>query len=154
MGASLMKLTPAGRNEEKKRLILEYYSKHCKDIDINKRNEFYQAVCKTVEKINREFGYTQIRIPDTGEMERLFNAHVKPGETLSPEGFREILRYLVFKAGFTNAGALDSFFYILIAPGTALLIKNAVNPKAISNQVLVPGVTSATVLLLALLKKI
>ncbi|KAJ9695387.1 hypothetical protein PVL29_010719 [Vitis rotundifolia] len=154
MGASLMKLTPAGREEKKTRLIQKYYNEHCKDIDSNKPNEFYQAVCKTVEEINRKFGYTQIHIPETDELERLFNAHVKPGETLSPEGFHEILRYLVFKAGFTNAGALDSFFYILIAPGTALLIKNAVNPKAISNQFLVPGVTSATVLLLALLKKI
>lgn len=76
---------------------------------------------------------------------------------MKEEDFLKAFENLVYELGYTNHGALYPVLLILSAPAVALFIKKAVNhPRAasVSDQVLIPGVTSATVLLLAALKRI
>ena len=84
-----------------------------------------------------------------------FQKHHK-GKDRSPtkEEFEKIIQDVILDTGFTGIGAKDILFYIFGVPVTALFIKQRLFPNAISNDVFIPGVTSATVFVLAQLNKI
>ncbi|XP_042481937.1 uncharacterized protein LOC122062386 [Macadamia integrifolia] len=63
---------------------------------------------------------------------------------LTKEGFRKI----------SQRGAMDILFFIFGVPITTLFVKQRLIPTAIPNELFIPGVTSATVFFLAILKKI
>ncbi|GLT40543.1 hypothetical protein SLA2020_146690 [Shorea laevis] len=74
---------------------------------------------------------------------------------ITKEKFEEILQEVFVESGF-SAGfvAKDILTYLFGIPMTALLIKQRFGPKTIPNDLFIPGITSATVFLLAKLHKI
>lgn len=75
-------------------------------------------------------------------------------KSLTKEKFQEILQEVIVDTGFTGIGAKDTLFYIFGVPVAALMIKQRVMPRVISNDIFIPGITSATVFILAKLNKI
>lgn len=71
------------------------------------------------------------------------------------EEFEKMLQEVIISTGITGFESIkDLFLFIFGIPAAALFIKQGVAPKAIPNDVFIPGVTSATVYLLAKLHKI
>ncbi|KAF8396267.1 hypothetical protein HHK36_017882 [Tetracentron sinense] len=160
MGQSMNKLT--GGDERKAKeispIIDECYNDifgdpAAKDKEITS-TDFYRAVCQTVEEINKRLGYTQLRVPSTETLKKAFeDHHQNKGKSLTKEEFGKIIQDIVLFTGFGGTGAKDILLYIFGVPMAALFIKQRMMPT-ISNDVFIPGVTSATVFVLAKLNKI
>jgi hypothetical protein len=74
---------------------------------------------------------------------------------LTKDEFEKIFRQVITRTGFTGiGGAKDTLLYIFGVPVTAFFIKQRVIPRAIPNEIFIPGITSATVFILAKLNKI
>ncbi|OIS97669.1 PREDICTED: uncharacterized protein LOC109233850 [Nicotiana attenuata] len=117
--------------------------------------DFYHAICQTVEEINRRQGSTQIKIPSTTTLLQVYEKYHKgKGTKLTKDEFRKIVRELIHEAGVTGYGAKDTLFYLFGIPVTALFIKQRIKPQAISDEIFIPAVTSATVLVLAKFNKV
>lgn len=69
------------------------------------------------------------------------------GKSLTQEEFQKILEVVILDTGVSGMGAKDMFLYLFGVPLIALFLKQ------IPNGVFIPGVTSATVFLLAKLNK-
>ncbi|PON63088.1 Transmembrane protein [Parasponia andersonii] len=162
MGQSLKKLAPG---EEKKIKEIEsiaedVYKVHFGTLtaDKLKYSVFYRAICETVEKINVRFGNTQFRIPSAKEVEDIYNKrhNSKKNQPVTHEEFKQILKEIMEKSpGFTGfGGAKDTLIYVFGVPVTTWFIKQQLIPRSISDDYFIPGVTSATVLLLANLNKL
>ncbi|KAL2320663.1 hypothetical protein Fmac_029632 [Flemingia macrophylla] len=156
MGLSLPKLAP-GVDEKKKteleRIIGEEYEEHVKNTKdfLN----FYRAVCHIIERLNENFGNTQIKLPEVDDLRKEFqNRHKDKNKAMTKAEFQEIMKNLVKKTTFTGIGAKELLLYIFGVPLTALLIKQRVMPQAVADEVFIPGVTSVTVFTLAALNKI
>lgn len=76
------------------------------------------------------------------------------GKKLSKDEFQKILQEIIIHTGFTGFGSKDILIYLYGIPAAALFIKQRIAPKAIPNDVFIPGITSASVFLLAKLNKI
>ncbi|KAB1222195.1 hypothetical protein CJ030_MR2G023458 [Morella rubra] len=161
LSTELEEMASEDRSEEKKAkeigpTIEECYDKHfaepTKEFDLD---EFYRAVCETVEEINKKLGNTQFRVPKDTTLHQAYKKHLE-GKTksLTKEKFQEILQEVIVDTGFTGIGAKDTLFYIFGVPVAALMIKQRVMPRVISNDIFIPGITSATVFILAKLNKI
>ncbi|PIA60146.1 hypothetical protein AQUCO_00400799v1 [Aquilegia coerulea] len=161
MGQTMHTLA-TGRTEEKKAneigtIIEQYYDTYFPDPDkVCTMADFYRAICQTVEEINKKIGGTQLRVPSKEILEKAYkkHRHEDKDKALTKEEFRKILKDVMFDTGLLGTGAKDIIFFIFGAPMTALLIKQKLAPKAIPNAILIPGVTSATVFVLARLNKI
>ncbi|KAJ6741678.1 hypothetical protein OIU85_015824 [Salix viminalis] len=75
------------------------------------------------------------------------------GQQLEKEEFRKILQEIIIHSGFTGFGSKDTILFIFGIPLITYFIKQRVAPKSIPNEVFIPGVTSASVYLLAKLNK-
>ena len=76
-------------------------------------------------------------------------------EPVTKEVFQKMLQdILKTESVFPGFGAKDALVYIFTVPAAAVLAKQRLFPRAIPNDVLIPGVTSATVFALAKLNKI
>ncbi|CAI9099623.1 OLC1v1036473C2 [Oldenlandia corymbosa var. corymbosa] len=131
-------------------------------------DDFYQAVCLTVEEINKKIGSTQLRVPQKTTLQQAYQGaiwigmlhmyiekhHQGKGKALTKEEFQKILQEVILDTGVTGVGAKDTLFYMFAVPVTALFFKQRIIPKAIPNEIFIPGITSATVFLLAKLNKI
>ncbi|CAI9099622.1 OLC1v1036473C1 [Oldenlandia corymbosa var. corymbosa] len=118
-------------------------------------DDFYQAVCLTVEEINKKIGSTQLRVPQKTTLQQAYQKHHQgKGKALTKEEFQKILQEVILDTGVTGVGAKDTLFYMFAVPVTALFFKQRIIPKAIPNEIFIPGITSATVFLLAKLNKI
>ncbi|PRQ53217.1 putative EF-hand domain pair protein [Rosa chinensis] len=116
---------------------------------------FYRAICEIVEKINHQHNNTQINVPTEKKLKEAFKANHREGTgKLTKEEFGRCVQQVIREAGISGYGAKDSLIYIFGVPITALLIKQSVMPRAVSNDYFIPGVTSATALVLAKLNKI
>lgn len=80
--------------------------------------------------------------------------HGGKGKPLTREEFEKILQVVILGTGVTGIGIKDLFFYLFGVPVTTLFLKQRLIPNALPNEVFIPGVTSATVFLLAKLNKI
>ncbi|KAM7505250.1 hypothetical protein LguiB_004154 [Lonicera macranthoides] len=80
--------------------------------------------------------------------------HSGEGKSLTREEFEKIFHTLILGTGVTGIGMKDLIFYLFGIPATALFLKQRLIPNALPNEVFIPGVTSATVFLLAKLNKI
>jgi len=76
------------------------------------------------------------------------------GTKLTEDEFRKILRELIHESEVIGYGAKDTLFYLFGVPVTALFIKQRIKPQAISDEIFIPAVTSATVLVLAKFNKV
>ncbi|KAI3408780.1 uncharacterized protein J3R85_020008 [Psidium guajava] len=138
-------------------IIERCYENHFKE---NEREEmrladFYRLVCETVEEINKKLGNTQLRVPKLLTLKRAYETHHQgKGKSLSKEEFQRILQDVIVDTGFTGVGAKDILFYLFGVPAAALLIKQRAAPRAVRDEIFIPGITSATVLLLAMFNKI
>ncbi|CAN0901371.1 hypothetical protein LINGRAHAP2_LOCUS21383, partial [Linum grandiflorum] len=102
---------------------------HCYDkyfADELSSADFYSAVCLTVEEINKKLNSTQFRIPDADKLKKVY----------------KVLEEIIMGAGFTGFGS------------AAMFIKQRIAPTIVPNDIFIPGITSATVLILAKLNKI
>ncbi|OAY40225.1 uncharacterized protein LOC110623684 [Manihot esculenta] len=159
MGQTLMKLAPGSEENKEKEIgskIEECYDKYFADNtkDLNLA-DFYQAVCQTVEDINKKLNSTQFRMPDAEKLKEVYQTHFKDeGKKLSKDEFQKILQEIIIHTGFTGFGSKDILIYLYGIPAAALFIKQRIAPKAIPNDVFIPGITSASVFLLAKLNKI
>ncbi|KAM7257149.1 hypothetical protein ACFE04_012890 [Oxalis oulophora] len=118
---------------------------------------FRKAVYLILEKMNEDLGSTRFRVPDRTTLHRIFNKHkVVDGDKVkvSEKQFVEMLRDVINESRVTGTGGLDTFMYIFGVPITAWFVKQRVAPNSISNDVFIPGVTSATIALLALFRKL
>ncbi|XP_050384341.1 uncharacterized protein LOC126800952 [Argentina anserina] len=163
MGNTLKKITPGGGTDEKKTndlnsIINESYEKHFGAPDSPKsvnEADFYRAVCEIVEEMNKRRNNTQFCVPSEEILSKAFNEnHIKKDRKLTQEEFGKILQQVIKETGFSGVGAKDTLIYIFGVPLTALFIKQAVMPHAIKNDYFIPGITSATVFVLAKLNKI
>ncbi|GMH28325.1 hypothetical protein Nepgr_030168 [Nepenthes gracilis] len=157
MGQSLNKLAP-GNEDRKMKEIVEiaerYYDEHFSDVSKDWIfADFYRAVCEIVEEINKNLGNTQFRIPKETTLRQAYEKH-HDRKPLTKEEFQRILRDVIMGTGFSGGGGKDILFYIFGVPVTALFIKQRAIPKAVPNEIFIPAVTSATVLVLAKLNKI
>ncbi|CAI0543812.1 unnamed protein product [Linum tenue] len=75
--------------------------------------DFYAAVCKTVEEINKKLNSTQFRVSDKEKLKQVYN----------------VLEEIMIGAGFTGFGSF------------ALFIKQRIAPTAVPNDVFIPGIT-------------
>ncbi|XP_027068873.1 uncharacterized protein [Coffea arabica] len=136
-------------------VIQECYDKFSVDTENWSRADFYHAVCLTVEEINKKLGSTQFRVPKASTLQQAYEKHHQgKGKALTKEEFQKILQDVILDTGVTGIGAKDTLFYMLGVPVTALFFKQRLIPTAIPNEIFIPGVTSATVFLLAKLNKI
>lgn len=76
------------------------------------------------------------------------------GKHLEKDDFQKIIQEVIIHSGFTGFGSKDTFLFIFGIPLITYFIKQRVAPKSIPNEVFIPGVTSASVYLLAKLNKI
>ncbi|CAN0901372.1 hypothetical protein LINGRAHAP2_LOCUS21383, partial [Linum grandiflorum] len=138
---------------------------HCYDkyfADELSSADFYSAVCLTVEEINKKLNSTQFRIPDADKLKKVYKSHYNDDDsrderkkkTLSKEEFQKVLEEIIMGAGFTGFGSKNIFLYIFGVPAAAMFIKQRIAPTIVPNDIFIPGITSATVLILAKLNKI
>ncbi|WVZ04997.1 hypothetical protein V8G54_018343 [Vigna mungo] len=139
-------------------IIEEGYEKLVQEKDPVEFPVFYRAVCEIVEKLNEKLGNTQIKLPETKDLETEFSKREKSkdgkNKALTKTEFQEIMKNLVKTSGFTGIGAKEAILCIFGVPLAALLIKQKVMPEAVRDEFFIPGVTSATVFTLAALNKI
>ncbi|KDP29266.1 hypothetical protein JCGZ_16655 [Jatropha curcas] len=160
MGQSLMKLAPGSEQNKEKEIgptIEECYNKYFSDTTKEwTLADFYHAICQTVEEINKKLNSTQFRIPDVEKLTEVYEKHYKGKgrDQVTKEEFQKILQEIIIHSGFTGFGSKDILLFLFGIPAAALFIKQRVAPKAVPNDVFIPGVTSATVYLLAKLNKI
>ncbi|CAF1800849.1 BnaC04g01700D [Brassica napus] len=77
------------------------------------------------------------------------------GKKIPKEEFQKLLQDVLIGAGFTGVGGIKEFLlFIFGVPAFAVFLKNRIGPTFIPNDLFTPAVTSATVFLLAKLKKI
>ncbi|KAJ4845669.1 hypothetical protein Tsubulata_003556 [Turnera subulata] len=156
-GEESFKDTGSSENKEKEigPTIEECYDKYFGEAKEWNLVDFHRAVCLTVEEINMKLNSTQFRIPITEKLDEVYNMHYHgKAKPLKREDFQKILQELIMWSGFTGFGSKDALLFIFGIPLAALFIKQKVAPKSIPNDVFIPGVTSATVYLLAQLNKI
>ncbi|KAI9121350.1 hypothetical protein K1719_008383 [Acacia pycnantha] len=166
MGQSFKKATSAGNDFVKKKedIMRERYNAFLKDNeellkdnkDSNKiKSEFYRAICLTVEELNRAQGYTQVKTIEESTLRDLYNKCGKDGTGRPTEDdFVKMMATLEHKLEFTAFGVKETLLYIFGVPASATFIKNALMPSLVSNEVLIPSMTSLTVLVLTKLNKI
>ncbi|KAK9922405.1 hypothetical protein M0R45_030870 [Rubus argutus] len=82
------------------------------------------------------------------------NRHKSSNGTLKKEEFEKILQDVIIGTGLTGVGAKDTLIYIFGVPLTALFLKQSLMPHSVPNEYFLPGITSATVFILAKLNKI
>ncbi|KAF8043732.1 hypothetical protein BT93_A1908 [Corymbia citriodora subsp. variegata] len=117
--------------------------------------DFFRLVCITVEEINKKLGNTQFRVPSVSTLEKAYVSHHQgKGKSLTKEEFQTILHEVIKGTGITGFGAKDIFFYLFGVPVAALFVKQRVAPNVIPNDIFIPGITSATVFILAKINKI
>ncbi|KAF9679537.1 hypothetical protein SADUNF_Sadunf06G0025200 [Salix dunnii] len=115
---------------------------------------FFRAVCEIVEKINTSLNSTQLRLPEAEKLKEIYTKHTPDkGQQLKKEDFQKILQEVIIHSGFTGFGSQDTILFIFGIPLVTYFIKQRVAPKSIPNEVFIPGVTSASVYLLAKLNK-
>ncbi|XP_021297397.1 uncharacterized protein LOC110426497 [Herrania umbratica] len=135
-------------------VIEKCYQTYFKDKKDWTSAKFYGAVCETVEEINKKLGSTQLSVPKTTTLELAYERYKEAAKgELSKEEFQGILQEVLIETGFTGIGAKDILFYLFGIPVTGLMIKKRAALK-IHDDLFIPAITSATVFLLAKLKKI
>ncbi|KAM3205858.1 hypothetical protein P3L10_029268 [Capsicum annuum] len=141
-----------GRDEEIDDEIIEYcYDKYFRRTVA----DFYQSICLTVEEINRRKGSTQFKIPSTAAIKKAYKKyHSVKGAKMTKDNLKKCVHELMNESGVTGFGATDTIIYLFGVPATALFIKNRTKPEAISDDIFIPGVTSATVFVLSKFNKI
>ncbi|CAN0901370.1 hypothetical protein LINGRAHAP2_LOCUS21383, partial [Linum grandiflorum] len=105
-------------------------------------------------EINKKLNSTQFRIPDADKLKKVYNRDERKKKTLSKEEFQKVLEEIIMGAGFTGFGSKNIFLYIFGVPAAAMFIKQRIAPTIVPNDIFIPGITSATVLILAKLNKI
>ncbi|MCD7454934.1 hypothetical protein HAX54_026530 [Datura stramonium] len=154
MGQAISKIGQSfqGRDEKVDDEIIELcYDKYFRRTTA----DFYHSICQTVEEINIRQGCTQFKIPSTTAMIRVYKKYQRvEGTKITKDQFRKILQDLIRETGITGFGAKDTLFYLFGVPVTALFIKNRIKPNSISDDIFIPAVTSATVLVLSKFNKI
>ncbi|XP_009611699.1 uncharacterized protein [Nicotiana tomentosiformis] len=156
MGLSLKKFANDEQKDNVGPMIKEFYESHFKNTEKWSFAQFCRAVCLTVEDINGKLGSTQFRVPKIEELQRLYDKyHIHKGsKSLTKEEYENMLKEIILDTEVTGSGAKDILLYLFGVPVTALFIKQSIIPRAISNEIFIPGITSATVFLLAKLHKI
>ncbi|XP_016433824.1 uncharacterized protein LOC107760303 [Nicotiana tabacum] len=156
MGQSLKKFANDEQKDNVGPMINEFYESHFKNMENWKFDQFCRAVCLTVEDINEKLGSTQFKVPKIEELHRLYDKyHIDKGsKSLTPEEYQNMLKEIILDTKVTGSGAKDVLLYLFGVPVTALFIKQSIIPQAIPNEIFIPGITSATVFLLAKLHKI
>ncbi|XP_030518782.1 uncharacterized protein LOC115732273 [Rhodamnia argentea] len=151
----------AGDGEKKAKefepIMERCYENHFKQNELEDMSlaDLYRLVCETVEEINKKLGNTQLRVPKVSTLRHAYETHHQgKGKSLTKEEFQRILQEVIVDTGFTGVGAKDILFYLFGVPATALFIKQRVAPRAIRDDIFIPGITSATVFLLAKFNKI
>ncbi|GJV10199.1 hypothetical protein Tco_1351740 [Tanacetum coccineum] len=106
-------------------------------------------------EMNKMLGCTQFHVPKSSTLEHAYNKHhIGKEDSLSKEEFQKILQDIIMDSGVTGMGIKDIFLFIFGIPIVTTFIKQRAAPNAIPNDVFIPAVTSASVLLLAKLNKI
>ncbi|XP_059646120.1 uncharacterized protein LOC132290682 [Cornus florida] len=102
MGQSLNKLAPGSEEKKAKEIgptIDLCYQKYFANKKDWRSDDFYHAVCQTVEKINKKLGTTQFRVPETNKLKEVF-------EKAAPlrEEFQKIMEdVIILEPGFTGS---------------------------------------------------
>ncbi|XP_054799958.1 uncharacterized protein LOC129304360 [Prosopis cineraria] len=152
------KLTAGGDNGKGKTDVIDdCYSTYFESNDrIHSASDFCRAIVDTVKELNKKHGYTQVKAPSVDSLEREYKKYCKDGKGKpSKEDFKKIMGSLEKEAELTGVGGVkDTLLYIFGVPASATFLKNAVMPGLVSNEILIPTMTSLTALVLAKLNKI
>ncbi|KAK4272454.1 hypothetical protein QN277_021011 [Acacia crassicarpa] len=153
MGQAANKLTSGNDFGKKGEKVKECYFEHFEGKMLSE-SEFYRAICVTVEKLNKDQGYTQVKTIDEETLKEKYNHYCRGRAKPTFDEFMTIVNDLEKQMELTGLGVKETLLYIFGVPASATFIKNALMPSLVSNEILIPGMTSLTVLVLAKLKKI
>ncbi|KAJ8550690.1 hypothetical protein K7X08_000060 [Anisodus acutangulus] len=155
MGQSLKKFANGEQSDNIGPIIEKCYDSHFNNTENWSLAKFCRAVVLTVEDVNQKLDSTQFRVPKIETLERLHQKYeICRGKSLTREEYHKMLHEIILDTKVTGSGAKDILLYLFGVPITALFIKQSVIPQAIPKEIFIPGVTSATVFLLAKLHKI
>uniref|UniRef100_A0A6N2JZT1 Uncharacterized protein n=1 Tax=Salix viminalis TaxID=40686 RepID=A0A6N2JZT1_SALVM len=123
--------------------------------DENKEREIGQIIEDSYEKYFGEAAINKLSREVTTSDSYFTRAdhYLNKGQKLKKEEFQNILQKIIIQSGFTGFGSKDTILFIFGIPLITYFIKQRVAPKSIPNEVFIPGVTSASVYLLAKLNK-
>ncbi|RWR84765.1 hypothetical protein CKAN_01359100 [Cinnamomum micranthum f. kanehirae] len=162
MGQSMKKL--AGKDDEKKRkdMIDEVIKKLHKRIEDKmnlkpdktiSRGEFYHEISMAVQEMNESESGFQLKCPTEDDLKQAFDKHhLNDRYPVPKEEFEKIMKDLASKMGAKGMG--DILLYIYGFPISATLIKQAVFPEIVSDDVFIPLITAASVFIFAKTKKL
>ncbi|KAG6496862.1 uncharacterized protein LOC121990471 [Zingiber officinale] len=116
-------------------------------------DDFCHIIYEIIGKLNEEKGAIQIKLPKRDELKERFDSITKgnKSKTLTKDEFRRIVKEIITFDSFTvGKGALDAIAFLFGAPIGALFAKRFIPGGAsVSDDILIPAVTSLTVFLLA-----
>lgn len=105
-------------------------------------------------ELNEEKGAMQVKLPERGKLKQKYDAHYKPSsnnQTLSKDEFNKIVMEIItFDRFRLGKGALDVIAFLFGVPIGALFAKRFIpRGESVSDDMLIPAVTSLTVFVLA-----
>ncbi|KAG2290625.1 hypothetical protein Bca52824_050229 [Brassica carinata] len=97
----------------------------------------------------------QLKVPSVDNLQEAYERlNLWEGKKIPKEEFQKLLQDVLIGAGFTGVGGIKEFLlFIFGVPAFAVFLKNRIGPTFIPNDLFTPAVTSATVFLLAKLKR-
>ncbi|KAJ8477476.1 hypothetical protein OPV22_021203 [Ensete ventricosum] len=119
--------------------------------DVKEFDNFYQALHEILGKLSESKGAIQLKLPSRDTLKAAFDKHTREGNSLLKEEFKNIIKDVItFESFSMGKGALETIFFIFGAPICAFFLKRFIPGAAsVSDDILIPTVTSGTVILLA-----
>ncbi|KAJ8629568.1 hypothetical protein MRB53_022891 [Persea americana] len=150
MGQSMKKLAGKDDTQKKKDAVDKLYDKIKTKADKIGKGEFYHEIFTAVQEMNKSESGFQLNCPKEEELKRAFDKYHHGDQSLTKEEFEVIMKELAFKWEAKGMGAI--LLYIYGFPISAALIKQAVFPETVSDDVFIPLVTAASVVVLGMTK--
>ncbi|KAJ3687995.1 hypothetical protein LUZ61_017159 [Rhynchospora tenuis] len=137
--------------EDIKPIIDKVYEAELKDKKDVKYDDLYHAIFLIIQELRKKSGAMHYELPSKQELSELFSQYHNPRKsTLTREECREIINRVIKLENFSvGQGAIDILLYLFGIPICALMAKRVIpGMKTISDDVVVPLATSASVIFL------
>ncbi|XP_078178909.1 uncharacterized protein LOC144573095 [Carex rostrata] len=135
-------------------IIDEVYNAELKEKDVG-YDDLYHAIFNIIQKLREKNGALQFKLPSKEELNDEFKERSKGGK-LTKQQCKEIIGKMITIERFSvGQGAIDILLYLFGIPICALMAKRIIpGMKSISDDVVIPAATSASVIFLAKTNKL
>nr|XP_009403152.2 PREDICTED: uncharacterized protein LOC103986784 [Musa acuminata subsp. malaccensis] len=136
-------------------LINQHYDSCFKNV--TEFDDFYRALHEIMEKLSESKGAIQLKLPSSDALKSAFEKHhPRENKALLKEEFKNIIKDVItFESFSMGKGALETIFFIFGVPICTFFLKRFIPGGArVSDDILIPAVTSGTVILLAKTNKL